>query len=519
MALPKDIIERLQTASGSYLELGAVSISYRLAWCVAEMILQDEGPSDRLKEEFAKNRRGTLQRIQPCVENLCQDGIDDLLAVSESCLSGQCPPSRESFYDERYLARTVHAVMERLFVNSAGPPVFISPVPHERITSALSGGSRIAVLFDWPLGFINEFYPLWTDAFVYSQTHRNLPQLKAFGVHSSWLTEGCRCDWALIYDDELDIFLEGPLEKPVSIEAAIHVCQPRDVHQAISNLLTANAIPHINPYGKVAATADDKWRCYEDWAKCGVSTPPMALLGKKADEDEVHKTIHHFLRKHGASKSGWIVQPRYGTEGNLVTYIPSDEFSITVDNILETWKKISVIDDAVLRPRVGMVHIWDTSEESETDTPRPFDIRINVSYDGESWQAESGYLMIAADPQKPVSSIAQGGAIQPLTLLETCSLFDCPVTGKTKEIPGWTEACMQKVCQVAIEAIKALKPLDLAGVDVKLDWNNGHLEPSVLDANPRPAGLLQADLIGPDTAEAGIAIGLWRRIAGLIHNQ
>ncbi|MBT6148015.1 MAG: hypothetical protein HOH74_21455 [Gemmatimonadetes bacterium] len=56
--------------------------------------------------------------------------------------------------------------------------------------------------------------------------------------------------------------------------------------------------------------------------------------------------------------------------------------------------------------------------------------------------------------------------------------------------------------------------LDLAGVDLKFDVVEGRIQPVVLDVNPRPAGLLHADLIDTQPLEPGVGATLWHRMAG-----
>ena len=73
------------------------------------------------------------------------------------------------------------------------------------------------------------------------------------------------------------------------------------------------------------------------------------------------------------------------------------------------------------------------------------------------------------------------------------------------------------ISRIATAAAAAIGSLALCGIDVKFDWHQGALAPTVLDLNPRPAGLMHSDLLTTDGShrEAGIASGLWRHLRRL----
>jgi hypothetical protein len=262
-------------------------------------------------------------------------------------------------------------------------------------------------------------------------------------------------------------------------------------------------VPHLNPYF-LAATADDKWSCWARWSDRDVRTPPTSLLSRQASAGETRAAVSAFVseeQRRGRWRQGWVVQPRYGTEGDQVTW--AEPGPAMTDALVQAWQSIADSDDAILRPRVGVVCLGSDAG------PLPFDLRVHVSCDGSAYAAESGYLLVATSAAAPITSVARGGQAQPLSRLEEAGL----VLADGTPVP-WTPEDLWRVLDLAVHSVQAVGPLGFAGVDVKLDLCRGRLEPSVLDLNPRPSGLLHADLFA--NRQAGLSPGLWRRVGSLL---
>jgi predicted ATP-grasp superfamily ATP-dependent carboligase len=105
--------------------------------------------------------------------------------------------------------------------------------------------------------------------------------------------------------------------------------------------------------------------------------------------------------------------------------------------------------------------------------------------------------------------MGRGGTIAPVSRLDEGELV---VAGGTVARLSWQPQHLEQVRDLAVRAVQAVGPLALAGVDIKLDLREGTLAPTVLDLNPRPAGLLHANLL--TTGEPGLGAGLWRLLGG-----
>ena len=147
------------------------------------------------------------------------------------------------------------------------------------------------------------------------------------------------------------------------------------------------------------------------------------------------------------------------------------------------------------------------------DGPRGFDLRLHTCRQAGRTSVESGYIICAQLQDEPVVAISRGARIERLAQLSVAGLRGVDEAGDEIELT-WAPDLQARVYDMAVAAAAALD-LDLAGVDLKLDLVEQQVVPIVLDVNPRPAGLLHADLISTDPPEPGIGGSLWRHLAGL----
>ena len=508
------------------------ALSQRFAEVAAAALRRREAGPEGLRRAFRRDREATLRELYPLARSWCREQIRGYLrapgCVAAADRGRSTAVDAAAFLDPTYLERVVHLTLELALVNRAAPALLVSPVPLPELAALMAGRPAVAVLFDHPLAIAHELYPLWTDAYVNTGSAPGAPEL--VGVHLSWLDPELRAGRAIVFDPRADIFLEAPLAVPQPLSFALLLCQSRRAHRELSARLAAAALPHLNVYQGAAEAADDKWTCFRRWQQHGVATPPTCLLEQGQIRDAVRRAIDDFLQQHRASGAGWVVQPRRGTEGEKVSWVPPGDRARVVDDVLTCWEEIAHGDDAVLRPRVGLVGMRTATDREA----RPFDIRLHVAWDGTARRAESGYLLVAPAPDAPIAAVAQGGQIQPLTALDGASLVrlqaDAAAAAGVASRPApdrcpasrarvvWGLDALAAARELAVRSVAAVGPLALAGVDIKLDYRDGRLAPSVLDVNPRPAGLLHSDLIeGNDGAagasEAGIAAGLWRGVA------
>jgi len=498
----RERIQQILSELGPGASLRPSAASWCLAAGLADFLLSREPVAESLKEVFRTDRRTLIQRLHPLAETWCRERVPELLPMlaAENLLLAGGPAA--AFTESSYLERIVHLGLERALINPAAPPLLVSPVPEPRSEEKLRGRPMIGVVFDYPLAITHELYPLWTDAFVFPQTAPACPSFEVVGIHVSWLDAACSARRTILFHPDLDLFLEAPLSQSRPVAAVLLLCQSPGTHQDLAARLTKAAVPHLNPY-ELARIADDKWQCFTRWTENHVATPPTCLLGRDLSPQAAQQAIGDFIDHH-QREHGWVIQPRRGTEGEQVTWV--EEGETAEEELFQGWQEMAATDDAILRPRVGLAGL------PSRDGPLPFDLRLHVSFDGVNYRAESGYLLVAPGPDQPVSSTARGGLIEPFSRLEEVVRIraDSPSVDR---IP-WTREDLDRVRKLVIRAVEAVGPLGLAGVDVKLDCQADGLMPSVLDLNPRPAGLLHADLF--DAEEAGIASGLWRRLAAFL---
>ena len=401
--------------------------------------------------------------------------------------------------------------MERVLVHAAAPPIQLSPIAGPPPPAICQDARIVAVVFDSPLAIGHELYPLWTDAFATGRIEGRPTEV--VGVHLSWLNETCQATRLISYDVAQDVFREETMSHPCTLDAAVILAQGSSAHGDLSRRLQSAGIPHVNEYTATASQADDKWACYTRWCEAKVSTPPTCLLEQGAHQQDLLAAVAEFVEACDQTPSGWYVQPRHGTESGGVEWIPvgdaergTPRFKELYEQIVKAVRQMTTADDAIVRPAVGHLQL------PTADGPRGFDLRLHTCRQAGATAVESGYIICAQSPNEPVVAISRGARIERLAQLSVAGLAGVDETGEEIEVP-WTPDLQSRVFDVAAAAAATLD-LDLAGVDLKLDLLEQQVVPVVLDVNPRPAGLLHADLISTDPPEPGIGASVWRRLAG-----
>jgi hypothetical protein len=473
------------------------------------------------------DRRTAIETLYPLATSWCREYIRAVVADLGQAQSGPDlgqsqssaplePTLGDALADATYLERLSHLAIEDVLVNPAAPPLQISPVGDRRhVERLLTSSPTVAVIFDYPLAITHELYPLWTDAFVFGQSAPDgEPSLEVIGVHASWLDADCRARRAITYLPDEDLFVEAPCHHPHVFGAALLLAQSSSCHRALAHRLREARIPHANDWD-TAAVADDKWECYLRWRRAGVRTPPTCLLERDLGATDASDRIRRFTGSRAADvkalPGGWVIQPRHGTESRGVRWVSGDT---GIGDLLTAWEEISPTDDAILRDAVGRVCLSPAEGE---DGPRCFDLRLHVSGEGRCYTCESGYLMVAPAGSPISTSPSSGGSILSWTRLLAQDLI---AGGERTDAPdrlAMGSAELECARRAATAAAGAVGSLALCGIDLKFDWYQGSLVPTILDLNPRPAGLLHSDLLVTDGSqpEAGIARGLWRRLRRL----
>ncbi len=502
--MDRELLQRSRTTLGRRASLTAAAVSQYLAAAAASTPEVMTAAGDDAATRFRSDRTALLAAVLPLLRHACERLVDvTLAALRHEGWLGEAPPPA-AFRDPTYQERVVLLALERCLVNPAAPPLLVSPQPEPMVEQVTSMTPRVAVVFDQPLAVTHELYPLFTDHFVSSLNRApSDPALPALmGVQTDWLTSSGSTTRAIAFDADLDIFLEAPLPQPVSPAAAVFVAVSSRAHTQAGQQLEDAGVTCLNPH-RVAALADDKWACFQRWHAAGLATPPTALLPSRATAAQIEAQVRVFLAAcppWPGTAGGWLVQPRHGTEGQGVMVV--DAGAGVETRVIEAWDQTRGTDDAILRPRVGSAQL------ALRDGPAAFDLRLHVVHDGDNRQAESGYLL-AAPPGQVVTSVGRGGRALSMAALRDGGLM-C-IDGVA--VP-WGADALAAACALACGASAALGPLWLCGCDIKFDSGRQGLVPSILDLNPRPAGLLYSGLLVDD--EAGVSVRLWPAIANLL---
>jgi hypothetical protein len=433
----------------------------------------------------------------------CDEVFSTTLLQARSCclaeLHALCNPEAPQIEallsNELYLERLSHLALETLLVHRAAPPLLHFPHPAPGREGTLTGGTVVGVLFDFPLGITHELFPLWTDAFAFGLEAGN--PLEVAGIHISWLNTDLRATRAITFDARRDVFMEAPTECPLLFHGAVLINQSRETHSALSQRLQEKSIPHVNP-SSLAHLADDKWACYQRWQEAGIPTPETVLLPADSPDtvQETTPQITAACAREGSARQ-WVVQPRHGTEGrdvNLIQHGPS-----APAHLLRAWRRIAANDDAILRPRVGNLE-WRRDPGGDW---HPLELRLHVGCDGETWAAESGYVARSRLEHTSIDWLAP-----PLGDLERLELAVTGASPSKRRRIRFDGDDLRQLGRIAEDAVRALGPMPLSGVDLALTWRETAIEASILDVNPRPAGLMRANLLA-DPGAAGIGYGLW----------
>ncbi len=385
---------------------------------------------------------------------------------------------------QRVLMLAVDAVQsERLC-----PELLLSPSP-----ISLPDRPIHALIFSAFPHITNELYPLMVDAYVARS------ECDVIGIHEQWLT-GRTFRRAIFCDEQrLELYEADICGQPAISSAqvlALDLRHERQPHRRIEHLL--QGIRVFNPSTGARKLDDKAWTgCC--WQQAGLPTPAFRVLPRNLSSAAAQQTLDEFA----GGNTHMVLKPADGTEGRGVTRLhPHAADTAGLAAALAQGGAVLIMAEH------GSVHYHRAS------AALPLTIRLNVSWDGEIAQAESGYAQVAQTPTG-IASVGRGGSIVPLWQLwpHLCLAHDRPFTPDEADWRRLLATAEAGVCALAA-ALSADMPV-LVGIDLLLDVDAaGRLFPLLLEANPRPAGLGHAHLVeihGP-TREPGVSSRIWRTI-------
>ena len=396
------------------------------------------------------------------------------------------------------LQRSAQLALEDLGGERVAPEMRIVPLPlsQEELATLLPGRYVHGLIFGEALHVANELFPLMLDAYAHDLSRCGTIVTNVVAVHLDWLDENGDARRVLLYEAGREVLRELPLTVACSLDSVQFLylgAQEQERHRELSRRFADRR--QVNPFTP-AELADDKQTCFERLQAAGVPTPRTASLPAEMSPEALAQCLHS---AGFPTTCHLVAQPRHGTEGEGVTPLHVDVHeSASLAAAAGSLKALTAdFGMLVVREYVPGLRFGNGNGNDSCAA----DLRLNVTWDGESFAAESGYLQVAADPKTLASSVGRGGRIVAFSRGALAGL-------------GIGEEELLIAQHAACNAASALTTdgtrLSLVGVDLRVQRSNDGLRAVVLDLNPRPAGLSYSELI--TTREPGVSLGLWRSL-------
>jgi galactokinase/mevalonate kinase-like predicted kinase len=402
------------------------------------------------------------------------------------------------------LQRAAQLALESLSGERVAPEMHISPLPlgAQELSALLPGLYLHGLIFGESLHVANELFPLMLDAYDHDLAACGEVMTCVVGVHVDWLNPNGDAARVLLYEPRREALRELPLASPRRLDS-VHFLylgrREQERHRELSERFHDRT--QVNPFA-CARLADDKQACFERLQKAGVATPRSLLL---RDASDLAGLTERFAAAGLPPNGRLVVQPRRGTEGQGVTglSLASDDAARLGAALAELRELLARHGELVVREYVPGLRFADGAQSYAAD------LRLNVSWDGQAFSAESGYVQVAGAPEALASSVGRGGRV---VAFSQGGLSGMGLSTEDLALAQQT-ACAAAAALAnadAADVAPVLTPLRLTGVDLRLDRRGDVLHPVVLDLNPRPAGLSYSELIA--TREPGVSLGLWRSL-------
>lgn len=433
----------------------------------------DAGPPDSADEEAISAREAALTLVP-------------------TYAPGESPPYSSSSWHTlqvealRFLSSREESFPERLACVVADLLTSAPLAPPLRFVDALREPSPpISLVFAaWP-HVTHELWPLMVDALI---------EGGAQAVHDTWLTSDMCVTRALRYDVYTDRLVEGGIAEPQQLERVLLLMGPTDSerawHERLDELCRDHGVTVLNPYS-TARIADDKWETFTLWLANGVPTPDTTLITSKTAQS-AEDVVRHIMR----IRERVVVKPRYGTAARHVTITP--DVSTAVDAIRTTLRA----DDVIVQPFRNALR-WVSGDA----TAYPAVVRLNVAC---NWRgnvrAESGYVHVASNAANFVANVAQHGCGRAIVREH--------LTVDGVLLADFETRMIESVAEDAVRALVTGAEPCIMGVDVVAERDDtGVIQPYVIDANPRPAGLPHSRFLTADwelPGDPGVTLTLWK---------
>jgi len=405
------------------------------------------------------------------------------------------------------------------------------------VNSCLEGDVNHTVIFDAKVNIQNELYPLMIDASIHDRLKYGKHITNVIGVHHSWLTDDGKAKRIIYYDSRTGELIETDLDRPMSIKTVQYHSMDKDAHRDLSEKF-ADKWVEINLYDQASMVADSKIHTLET-LKAGSfeedeNLPNFERVTHTLSIYDVIALVESFAERVSGGKQNVqiVVKPDDKTESEGV-----EVFNVNRNRIGEQSRIVKYImklkenrTDVLLEDLRGNLFYAE-----HPDAPkRRFDLRVNVSWNGEAYDVGlddmsalglSGYAVVAPDEETLIASVSRGGSI-----MDARHVLDNLYIRKGS---GWikVELSAQNFKEILKDTARAFEEyneklgedddLMLAGIDVKLeadsmftdsDSDHYYAQPVIKEINPRPAGLAHSK---PFTDEIASSFNHWGYTAQL----
>ena len=401
--------------------------------------------------------------------------------------------------DNSYLERIYENLQERSLLNNKEVPCLrINPI---KITPD-SQDIILGVIYSGDSGsFQDTIHSLQLNAW---ETGNN-QALTVLAIHKDWLildNHTVSTKRALILETESQMVADTLFDKPVTLNAAVilHLNPEREWidHQEISEILSQAGVMQLNPWNEGVMRANSKYESWMAWdsnSHGNLHQPATILLQQNDSIETLGEKITQLLKQPLTDNPslGLYLLPDHGTEG-IDTYYwdnPSNKIHkiipITKDNILPK-------DSAVLRNAVGNLYFSIPGDKAGY---RQITFRINVFWDGESYQPESGFALVAKDENIPISSVSHKGTVYNWNDLDKSLFYELanhyyPLQD-LKDLFDTLNTSAREAMQLFNQDLSLEDRLFIAGLDFVIECQLAedktlHIYPVILEINPRPSG-------------------------------
>ena len=396
------------------------------------------------------------------------------------------------YYRQRLLDLSLEAVLSE----PLAPELCLkfSPFLSDELSAALPGAWNHAVIFESPVCFTHELYPLVVDAWVHDAERYGESRINVLGVHTDWLTEFGAFRRMIYLDMRTGRFVETDLVDPIRPSSVHFLClgsAEQERHAALSRMFKCR---QVNPIGQ-SGFADDKAVTLSGWSARGLDTPASRIV-VSGNYTSALRFLENFKEV--------VVKPNKASEGKLVAYFQNsdpDAQASLARHLEYCW----ALGDALIQQRRDGIFFRNPVSSAQ----QTLALRLNMAFDGRRHRLASGFAQLGRDAQSPASCTRSG------QLVSIDHAFSGLVFGNAREgkpvrldYSDWSRIRMQ-----AEQAAALFDDLMLVGLDVLLDIDrDGNIAPVFLEANPRPAGLSHSRLCADDPSAPspiGVSLELW----------